>query len=590
MQIPTTAKKRLDVTEFAKDKYGLLKDYELKIIKNKKLLFFILSVLMGLILLSAAIYVSVNTNYQLTNDSDAIIYPYLFKHFTLNNIILPGHHSNVLLFPLYLIQGLLPYNYATFSAVTISLTIVTIALWTFFTTFIVGKKYFPVVCASLTLFLIASPTLVSSMTGNTIRNIEYPIGLAFLLSIAWIIKDRLKTWQKIVAVLSSILLCLALAGDELVLFCFIIPIILSIILYILKGHKINRRLFLSLSLVGGVFLFSFILNDLIQHVGIADYYYAAVFSPHTVPLNELSFSFTTATRQLLKLTGANIFGLPKISSGTIILFVNFALLASAVMGFCILLKQSLFDRKKENFEVKDLILVALAISFFLIFGVYILSGQVVHLTPSGTLVSSSQFRYMSLMPLLAIIGIVYLFKQLFKRLDLLIVGFSILSIIIMGISLPYISKNESSLNNKTANARNVINEIINTSAHNHVNFLLTGYWYGATTRFWSNDTVKTASVAQCNVASPTFNTSLSWYKPLTTVTRSALVIDRSGPDIGYWLGCSSNQIKAIYGKPAKIVYLNGVNANNTPVKNSIEYWIYNYNVMSKVNSSDLINI
>jgi len=549
------------------------------------------NVLAVLLLSAATLYTAKEANYQQTINSDNIIYPYLFQHFRRNDIILPGHHGNILDFPLYILQTLLPYTYMTFSFVTIGLVVVTVALWVYLLICIFGRIYTAVICAVLAAFLFGSPGFIGSLIGNTIRNIEYPLGLAFVLAINRILRGTRisqRLWAGLIIIF--VLFSIALAGDSLLLYCFCLPLLAAVGIYWLQSRKITIAMVqASVGVVVSVLLAE-IISSLVDKAGIVSYYYDSNFSAHTVPVSQLSFSVTTALQQALSLHGAYIFGLPQISVSQLLIFLNFALLIVAVAGFYLVLRRVIpIWRFKNIYEDNNYVLMVLAISFFLTFAVYILSDQVVHALPGGGLAVSGQQRYISILPLLSVAGVVTVLQTYYARHRALRMALPIVILLVSLLAVPYIRTSQNAGDAYTSSDRNTINQIIATAHQNDVSVLLTGYWYGATSQFWSHDTVLTASVAgpSCNAAQPPFNTRKSWYTPSPSVHRSALVVDRSGPDESYWGACSDAELKTIYGTPSKIVYLNGINQSGITQQGSVEFWVYNYDVRSRVSISPL---
>jgi hypothetical protein len=549
------------------------------------------NLLAGLLLLASVIYAAKVSNFNQTFNADAIVFPYLFKGFQAHDIIVAAHHSNILKFPLYALQALLPYNFTTFSIVTMGLTVATVISWAALLIWVFGRRYAAIICVLLTALVLGSPALVNDLTGNTIRNIEYPIGFAFIVFVSRVLRGNVLTkWQRLIGVALFILFSMAIAGDSLLVYCFVVPLMLvTIVMWAQKKYR-HRQALLALSLIFGVVILSILIRYLVGALGIVAFYNPPLFHVHTVPANALSFSITTATQQFFSLWGGYILGLQRISVSQSIIYFNFLLSIVAISGFYMAIRSVLrapYNRLRK-YKQLDFIVLALGIGFFLTFFVYIFADQVVRPIPNGTLISRDDARYLSLMPLLGVGAVVYILRSRFSENRKVLIGIPAVVVIILFASLSYMHAIQTARYQPTINARNSVDTAIATAHHEKIPLLLTGYWYEATTRFWSHDSIMTASVGLCNRAWPLANTRASWYEPDSGIHKSALLVDRSGRDKAFW-NCSDENLRKRYGEPEKIVYLTGVNASNgyAPGKGSLQLWIYDFDLRVKLNSTQL---
>ena len=115
--------------------------------------------------------------------------------------------------------------------------------------------------------------------------------------------------------------------------------------------------------------------------------------------------------------------------------------------------------------------------------------------------------------------------------------------------------------------------VASVSKDNGLNMLVTGYWYGASTRFWSDNKISFSMVANCNIPRPMFNNRSSWYKPDPAIHKSALVVSRTGPDASYW-DCTDAELINIYGMPDKFITAPGT--SNTTL------WVYNRDIRTSL--------
>lgn len=555
--------------------------------RNRHIVGLATSLLACLILLAATLYTAKETNYSHTFNSDSLVFPYLFKDFTPHDTIVATRHGNILEFPLYVLQAILPYNFLTYSIVTVGLIVVTIGAWAALLTWVFGKKYTILICVLLTVLILGSPEFVNDLTGNTIRNIEYPLGLAFIVFVSRILRGSLRSkWQTVAGATLFILFSAAMAGDSLLEYCFLAPLMLAIVFFGIRRAIDTRQLAKAGCLVVGSALASVLIQHAVRWTGIVGYFNPSSFHAHTVSVQALSFSITTAVQQLLSMFGGYILGLSSISIAQSIIYFNFLLLLLTILLCWNSVKKIIQSHhiKSDTYEPREFVMLVAGISFFLTFIIYILADQVLRQLPNGTLIDHGNARYLSILPLLSVIIIVYFIKQLpIKAKRYLFATIPTVALLVVLTSVHYIRNNQNQAYAPTVSARNSVDETIAVAHKNHISVLVTGYWYGATTRFWSYNTIATATVGKCNSAEPVANNRLSWYTTDPSIKKSALLIDHSGRDKSSW-NCTDDFLIAHYGKPEKIIYLTGVdNAHNYKLtKGTLQLWVYDYDVRSKI--------
>jgi hypothetical protein len=536
-----------------------------------------------LFLAGAIIYAARQSLFNSTYNADAIVYPFLFRHFQLHDILIPGYHSNLIFFPIYIVEAIIPYNFMTYSLVTLGLIFTTLMAWSLITSKYFGKHYTPILNAILTAFVLGSSTFVSTITGNAIRNIEFPIALAFILFTARLIASKKVTTKgKNLAFVILLLFSLSLAGDNLLTYLVVLPLLLSILIFYARGLIDKYVLLKSSVFVISSVVISFIIQRLISISGIAAYYESKNFAPHTVPQEALSLSISTALRQLMDMVGGNIFG-REVTIFQAIIYLNFCLLIYGSIVYFLILKSYLNKRTTAKILNKNFVMLVLSISFFTTIAVYILADQVVRKLPNGELISRDQTRYLSMIPLLLVFSITYHLRSKLRNNKIALVLIPLLLFGLIIISAPYIKFSKHGGYASTQNVRDTIDEAIEVAKSNDISLLITGYWYGATTRFWSHDSIMAVSVANCNDAMPIFNNRLSWYKPSPNIKRSALLVDRSGKDRNYW-NCTNQDIVRAYGRPERVVRLSGVDeVSGYRMKHgALQLWIYNYDLRNNI--------
>ncbi|HSX00438.1 MAG TPA: hypothetical protein VLH38_05370 [Patescibacteria group bacterium] len=529
------------------------------------------------LLAAATLFCAWYANYYLSGNADDIIYPYLFQRFKLHDMILPGQHSNILKFPLFILQAILPYTFATFTVVSIGLVILTILGWATLLVWLFGKRWAPLICLSLASILLGSRLFNYDILGTTIRNIEFPIVFAFVIYAGSLLRKRvLSKAELLLGGTIGFLFSLTIAGDSFFLYVICSSLFVTLAYFWFvgeKGTKQSLQFKLSFVYVAGATVLALAIRVAIKLLGITQYFTAGVFKPHILALNHLSPSLSTTATQILDLCNANIFG-QQIAPSTVLVFLNFTLLALGLVGIGCMLCDTFCAHGRKILRTRVhfprvFIFAVLALSLLVTLAIYVASDLVVGQAPDGTVSSLYQERYLTIVPLLVIVGLVYFVWRNFARRQLVFLGLPILIVIALAISGPGIMRNHS----YDGSLRDGPIAVASAAKKHHIQLLVTGYWYGSTTRFWSHDTVNATSVAGCNIPQPTFNTRLSWYKIDPAIHSTALVVVHKGVDAGYWT-CSDDQLVHIYGTPAKIIQ---VNTGDQP-----DLWLYNYDVRSKI--------
>ena len=175
------------------------------------------------------------------------------------------------------------------------------------------------------------------------------------------------------------------------------------------------------------------------------------------------------------------------------------------------------------------------------------------------------------MPLISIIGLVWLLKSYYKQYAVLLC--ILCTVLVLGIATSHPAVRTAYASGakqlELAPLRSSVNEIITILNSNTVSKVATDYWYGHTLRFWSADPALVASQAGCNSTQPSVITApngdvFTHQKGINT----ALIIDRGGLNYGFWT-CTDAQLIEMYGAPSKQLEVPGA-APGTVVK----IWIY----------------
>jgi len=542
--------------------------------KRRKQLRILYFVIPALALLLAALYSTLHASYYSSNIQDDIMYPYLFQHPHLHDILVPGRHANILKYLLFWLQGALPYNYAMLTITNVGLSLLALGWWVALLVYVCGKRYLPVICALLTTILLVSINFNVNFTETTVRNIEYPIGLTFIVLVYELLRRRsLSRKHWIIGLVGSLLFSLALAGDSFMLYAFTAPLLVLLGVYWLQAGSLTKQAWRALGLVIGATLLGLIIRKAVGHLGIVNYYFSPVFDAKILPSGSLGPSISRALLQLTDLSGGNIFGLT-IGLSSLVYFVNFGFLVVGVVGLLVIIKRVVASYKLPGATIdkqKAFLLGAVALAFIATFASYLLSNLVVSQQPNGQFADAGQARYITLLPLLAVAGVPYVLERFYNGRRHLPVVLVALSLLVALVAIPGAKKSWQGFDAFSNANRQTILNVVAAAKKNDVHLVVSGDSLGAPVRFWSHNTIQYTSIINCTHRFP-YNTRKSWVnsKPAGNV---GLVVDKTGMDDQYWRDCSDKQIQDFYGKPQYVV-----NITNPRGTQPIALWVYSHDI------------
>jgi hypothetical protein len=527
-----------------------------------------------ILLLLTTVYAGLHASNMYSTDSNAVILTQQLSKTIHYPIILPGPHATLLIIPLLYIQAHLPYHYTSFTLVNIGLVLITIIAWAFLLIKLFGRAYEIPILILLSSLIFTSVAFSLSIGYTTIRNIEYPIVLWFVMIVSQLLlRRRYSRRQLVLGAIGSVLFSITLAGDSFFNYAILLPLIAVMAWYWIQSREFTFNMGKALGLIAAVFIGSVLLKDILSVTGIIHFDYTFWGHNAIIPASSLAPSLTVALQQLLQLHGAFIFG-QIVYYHNLAAFVNFGLLLASIVSLILILTKAgrSFRHKKGFTEDNNFVIVTMAISFFVTFFVYALSGYAIT-TLNGQIVSDQNARYISFLPLISIIGLIWLLKNYYKdHLAFLVMLFLVLVAGIItghtGVRTAYAT---GSQNLELAPTRSSINNIVNILNSNDVKEVQADYWYGPVLSFWTSNSILLAPEIGCSqTLQPSPQTTIQTTSQ--TSTKSALIIDRGGLNYSFW-SCSDAQLTQIYGAPAKDVVIEGA-APGTYV----EIWIYNHDI------------
>lgn len=524
----------------------------------------------GVLLLSAvSVYSAIQTSRITVNSSDALVHTHLVGDGIKNaGIRLQPEHTNLLKFPLFYLQAKLGYSYESFVALNVFLTLATTLGWAYLVIRIFGKRFALLTLLSMSSVVLGSAVLNLNMNWTTIRNIEFPLALLFVLVAARYLQKNKPDQRSLLLLIGSTLLYgLLLASDAY----FQYTISLAIIVYVVVAYT-QSRIFTSnmlhvlvavasASIIGKVILWMAEKARYLEIISSGD------FGLKIIPLEKLFPELLTALQYLLSVVGGNIFG-ATIKLTNITIYVNFLILSFALLAIVAVIRNANYEfyslRKRIEVTRVEPTVTILAISFALSFLLYVLSGQV-----GGG--NEATHRYIVLSAFLIIPLFIWFISHYYEDHRTFKLFVALLLMVSIGFGSRIASRTYSLYEGYELPKKQAYMKASSLLNEEGVDVFISGHWYGSTTRFWSEKELTFATVDGCNGRFIALNRD-NWYKLDPKVNKSALLIERKGYDHPFWAQCSDTQLAEIYGQPEKII----------PVNEDDFIWIYDYDVRGKI--------
>lgn len=527
-------------------------------------------ILAGILLVATSVYAGRHASDDYSTNSNAHMLTHLFSGDTNYPVVLPGPHATLLIIPLVYLQGHLPYHYTSFTLVNIGLVLATMFGWAILMIKLFGRKYEIPILIILSSLIFTSVAFSYSLAYTTIRNIQYPLALWFVMIVASVLSGvRFSRRQLIQAVIGSLLFVIILGGDSFFYYAIMLPLLLAIAWYWIQGRQFTRSMVKAIGLLGGVFIGTALLKYILEAAGIITFDYGFWGQNTILPTAKLWQGIGVALKETLDMHGAHIFN-EVLDSSNLTIFINFGLLLSSLAGLLLIISKvnRSFRNQTGLTDKNNLVIFVMAISFFVTFLIFAVSGYSIATLSNGQIVSAENARYISLLPLITALSLVWLLKNYYSKHTAFICALCVVLVSGIVVSRPTISKYYRSDTHKLeiSASRDSIDQILTHLKNNNVTQIFADYWYSDTLYFWSNHTLNIQGPVSCDASSMTVNAS----NPLFSKQKHnvAFIIDRGERNYGFW-PCSDEQLAALYGKPDKNFEVPGAGPN-PPVK----IWIY----------------
>lgn len=529
------------------------------------------------ILTVAVLYSGIKASVLASNNADAIVSSYISAEpYSKGALHLGSAHSNIFKFPLLAVQGGGDYDYNSFMAVNVGLLAITIFGWIALLAVISGRRYVPAYALGATFLLMGSTAYAPELIYTTIRNVDFPLLLLFVVLVNRFITKGRWLW---LALYTPVFVAVV-ASDLFNMFVAVPAMMIAGALAWLQTKKTQtaerKRMLIALALTAATalaakallaLLVKFEILTLVEDGGTA-----------LAGLQSLTQGTLTTFQALLQLMGVDIFS--QALSAEVIARALFMVLALVVLTIYVRRMPVWF--KNINESPYRFTFASLALMVIITIALYIFSGR-------WDIPNTK--RYMALLPLIFLVVLplvpeyikAWVQKASFISADqkkwLLSTRVLICAVLIVVAAFGYLAnttrKHYAASIANIQGQRQFFEDLQAVADREDAHQVLAGFWQGSPIQFWTQDKLTVATIAKCNQPMPYLSHAAD-YKP--TGERSLLVIDRKGSDGAVWEDCKSDKaIMAYYGTPESTHRIEGMYGEQ------VDVWVYGTDLLPKLN-------
>lgn len=525
-------------------------------------------------LLAASVYSAVQGSRVLNFTSDSFVSTYMSRDWRPGGTVnLVSQHTNIMKYPLLLVQGLLGYNNFNYLTVNVLLMFATLLGWSLLIWYLLKKSNQALICSNFMLggLILSSTGLVISLVSTTTRNIEYPIALIYLILLQKVIANPSRKLWLIAGALLSILV----ATDYIFIYS-LVPGVILLLGWLWYSGKISQQsaVWSASNLFAGTLAGLLGLKLLtVLHVLTLTGRHAGSF----ILFSALPSDFYNSLVQTAQLFGGYFLGTPiKLSyMGTLLAF------SFMVVGFVATAQRIKYYKKypvtaktiAANFLPLALIAWSIALYAF-----YILLGQ-------AAVTSGDNSRYISFLPFVAVFMIITQSARWRHYYALsAVTALIVLAGFINSYHNYYSYRDAASYANQQVS---IDKKIISYANHNDIGLLLGSYDYGPALQFYAQNSLESRAILNCNNTFYFFSYE-GWYTPKQNTKKSAVIVDKyftaSGRQnmFNSTNSCSEPALAKIYGTPLKKVHI--ADHAGQPVY----LYLFNYDVRQKLSHSTIL--
>jgi hypothetical protein len=528
----------------------------------------VLEVIGWLVLLSVSIYIGIQASVTQQVVSDQFISTYIFSDALKGVPMVSTDHTNIIkIIPLW-IQGNFGYSLASYVGLNIAFILGSISLWVYLIGRIFGSKVRTIALFTFSAVLFASTSFAINITMTTLRHIEYPLGLLFVLLLAGLLLNKPKRFLARGVLIASLLAILIL-NDKYFLYTLVPAVIIGVIFFSLNQIKKRYAVFTIVVVLIGASI-GLLLPSLLNHTGLISILPGYVRINSVVDFDALFNSVLLTIKQTLNLFGGLIFGQQaKVRNATI-----FLLLFIPIISAIAIRKMSKVYTFAKT-PIAYFIHITLTAWILMAYAVYILSGS----TTEGN------DRYLTL---IVFIGITY-FSWFVWRLSnsknnrtWLVFAVCLVMLISIPLSYPRVHSAYRDAKIFSSSQAQAAKETATILESNNIKLLAAPFGYYSLKFFApTNNNLTIVGVDHCNLPNVWSNNGDWIYN--NKYTRSAYIFEEKQYAPTQENFCSEADLIQLFGQPDSILRTPSMYAAGKQTK----IYVYNYDIRSHFDTSGI---
>lgn len=515
-----------------------------------------------IVLLSVSIYIGTEASLFQRTTSDQFLSTFIFGDILNGAPMISSDHTNIIKLPLLWLQDNLSYSLPSYIALNVFFIFSSIALWVYLTGRAFGKDVRTLSTFVFAAVLFGSTIFAINITMTTLRHIEYPLGLIFVLMISnLLISKRKYVLYKTIG--AAILLALLILNDKYFLYTLAPATLFGVLIFAIKARVSHRKIAYSLAAILAGIILGILLPRIINATGIISIIPGYVQLSHIVGFEQLSNLLWLCINQTIDLFGGLFFG-QEVRLRNLSMLVFFMIPVIGMLGVGTVTKHYGSNKTSIAYFFHIILISWLALAY----ASYILSGTA----------NVSNIRYLTILVYIGVTYFSWFAVRLLKNHRFLIVALCLFMVLLIPLSYPRTHSTYKTLIDGSSIQTGAAKKIVSVLDENNIHQLIapTGY---SSLGFYSTQRLNNIVTRDCTVAVPWANNAAWIYQG--NYSRSAYLFEEAEYAVTTNNFCPEPKIVQSYGKPEKIIDVPSIYTTRRPAK----LYIYNYDIRSLITSN-----